>query len=138
MRVKAYKDRNSIRVTVPKSIYAQFAEISERLCASKIPTLELRTRVLTRFGDDEPYFSNCDFGLALYVGSPSFDHTGDVRQYGKTSLGFNINGKSAALFLDLTVGNALECEILENTRPEPDIYHDKIIGYTVIRQDGQT
>ena len=127
MLVKAYKAGKSIRVTVPKAIYDQFAEVSKNLAARKSPCLVKYARLITRHGE-EPYFSNCDFGLALYIGPPSLEYLGSsVCQYGKTSFGFNISKESAAMF-GIVAGDMLECEILENTRPEEGFYH-QIIGY---------
>ena len=153
MRVKAYKDRKSVRVTVPKQYYDEFAKISESLCGRKVPWLIKRTVLITRYSQDEyePIFSNCDFGLALYIGPPSHEYMSSVRQYGKTSYGFNLSRIGSA-YLDLLAGSTLECEILENTSPEPGFY-ENIIGYrklasanksqvddesTTKRQDGQT
>lgn len=128
MLVKAYKAGKSIRVTVPKAIYDQFAEVSKNLAARKSPCLVKYARLITRHGEEEPYFSNCDFGLALYIGPPSLQYlSSSVCQYGKTSFGFSLSPIGSTL-LGVVTGTSLECEILENTRPEEGFYH-QIIGY---------
>lgn len=128
--VKAYKAGNSLRVTVPKAIYETFAKLSEQAGASPVPCLVLRVRYEDEIVRDVPYFSNCDFGLELYLWQDCM-YASDLRLFGETSVGFIIS-KPLAMRLALVEGTKLECSVLENTRPS-DGFYSKIIGYSIKR-----
>ena len=127
MLVTAYKAGSSLRVTVPKAIYHHFAKINESLGLGNVPHLSLYTQ-----SENEPYFSNCDFGLMLYLGPTStYIQNDDVKLFGKASYGFTLNADFALRALGIVEGTKLDCKILDNTRPKPDFYGAKIIGYSV-------
>lgn len=126
--VKTYKAGKSLRVTVPKAYLVAFAMLSEQAGGGPVPRLLFYATYRDQSkGTVEPYFTNCDFGLKLYVGQDRA-YCSDLRRYGKTSVGFTI-GQELVQRLAIVENTKLECQILDNTRPREGFY-SKIIGYT--------
>jgi hypothetical protein len=125
--VTAYKACYSMRITVPKPIYAEFVEINDKLNPVKggVPIFILNCLN----ADGGPYYDNCDFGLELYLGRAGFGSSIDnaVRSYGN-SKAFVLN-TGYARRLNISHGTKLECEIMAIDKLHQKQTYDKIIAY---------